>query len=103
MDHASYLNPYPIMSADFCERVGEPNATLGRPPNCAAIDYDALLLGGCFCHYCLLQVLNEARCDLPQSHLISHKSPSDLPRISSGPRQDAKLLNASTTLSPNLT
>jgi len=56
MDHASYLNPYPIMSADFCERVGEPNATLGRPPNCAAIDYDALLLGGCFCHYCLLQV-----------------------------------------------
>ena len=57
---ASYLNPYPIMEADFCETVGYPaNASeraawpAGAVPNCSIVDFDALLMGGCFCHYCL--------------------------------------------------
>merc|ERR1719484_500519 len=48
---ASYLNPYPIMEADFCATVGI-NATTGEL-DCSAIDYDSLLLGGCWCHTCL--------------------------------------------------
>mmetsp|Transcript_35125 Transcript_35125/g.92209 ORF Transcript_35125/g.92209 Transcript_35125/m.92209 type:complete len:740 (-) Transcript_35125:30-2249(-) len=58
---ASYLNPYPIMEPDFCDEVGNPNATLGRGPDCNTIDYDALLLGGCFCHPCLLAVENSCQ------------------------------------------
>ena len=34
MDHASYLNPYPIMSADFCE-TGTPRSSLGGPLHAA--------------------------------------------------------------------
>lgn len=48
---ASYLNPYPIMAADFCSTVGRDNTTGAL--NCSLIDYDALLLGGCWCHPCL--------------------------------------------------
>merc|ERR1719258_762228 len=51
MGGASYLNPYPIMEADFCATVGI-NATTGEL-DCSAIDYDSLLLGGCWCHPCL--------------------------------------------------
>ncbi len=51
MDGASYLNPYPIMQPHFCETVGRANGT--GPVNCSLIDYDALLLGGCWCHACL--------------------------------------------------
>lgn len=52
---ASYLNPYPIMDQNFCETVGM-NLSLplaGQTPDCGIIDFDALLMGGCFCHYCL--------------------------------------------------
>jgi len=52
---ASYLNPYPIMEQDFCENVGM-NVSLpleGQVPDCSVIDFDALLMGGCFCHHCL--------------------------------------------------
>ena len=48
---ASYLNPYPIMEDEFCETVGI-NATTGEL-DCGTIDYDSLLLGGCWCHTCL--------------------------------------------------
>lgn len=51
MGGASYLNPYPIMAADFCATVGVDNAT--GVVNCSRIDFDALLLGGCWCHQCL--------------------------------------------------
>jgi len=64
---ASYLNLYPIMQQEFCDTVGNPNATEGRPPDCNSIDHDALLLGNCYCHYCLLQVeqpcLNNGVCN----------------------------------------
>jgi len=51
---ASYLNPYPIMNADFCLTVGK-NASMPTDalPDCSIIDFDALLMGGCFCHHCL--------------------------------------------------
>ena len=49
MGGASYLNPYPIMSETFCDSVGVVSGTL----NCSLIDFDSLLLGGCFCHPCL--------------------------------------------------
>ena len=48
---ASYLNPYPIMDAGFCESVGIDNST--GLLNCTQVDFDALLLGGCWCHTCL--------------------------------------------------
>ena len=51
MGGASYLNPYPIMAADFCDTVGVNNATGAL--DCDRIDLDALLLGGCWCHECL--------------------------------------------------
>ena len=51
MGGASYLNPYPIMNASFCETVGI-NASTGEL-ECGRIDYDSLLLGGCWCHACL--------------------------------------------------
>ena len=51
MGGASYLNPYPIMAAEFCDTVGRDNTTGAL--NCSRIDYDALLLGGCWCHECL--------------------------------------------------
>ena len=49
MGGASYLNPYPIMSETFCDSVGVVSGVL----NCSLIDFDSLLLGGCFCHPCL--------------------------------------------------
>ena len=49
MGGASYLNPYPIMEPSFCDIVGVVNGTL----DCARIDFDSLLLGGCWCHPCL--------------------------------------------------
>ena len=51
MGGASYLNPYPIMAQGFCDSVGIDNST--NTLNCSKIDYDALLLGGCWCHACL--------------------------------------------------
>jgi len=51
MGGASYLNPYPIMNASFCDSVGI-NATTGAL-ECGRIDFDSLLLGGCWCHACL--------------------------------------------------
>ena len=33
--------------------MGSPNASVGRDPDCATVDFDALLMGGCFCHHCL--------------------------------------------------
>ena len=51
MGGASYLNPYPIMNASFCDSVGI-NATTGVL-ECGRIDFDSLLLGGCWCHACL--------------------------------------------------
>merc|ERR1719473_1935320 len=51
MGGASYLNPYPIMDAGFCETVGVDNET--NTLNCSRVDFDALLLGGCWCHSCL--------------------------------------------------
>ena len=53
MGGASYLNPYPLMQDDFCERVGTFNMSGVGPVNCSVIDFDALLLGGCWCHACL--------------------------------------------------
>ena len=63
MGGASYLNPYPIMAADFCSTVGVDNAT--GVVNCSSIDYDSLLLGGCWCHECLPEnpCLHGGRCD----------------------------------------
>ena len=49
MGGASYRNPYPIMDDDFCATVGIRNGSL----DCALIDRDSLLLGGCWCHACL--------------------------------------------------
>ena len=49
MDGASYLNPYPIMAASFCDSVGVISGVL----DCSLIDFDSLLLGGCYCHPCL--------------------------------------------------
>ena len=49
MSGASYLNPYPIMESSFCSTVGVVNGAV----NCSLIDYDSLLLGGCWCHVCL--------------------------------------------------
>ena len=51
MGGASYLNPYPIMADDFCGTVGRDNVTGAL--NCSRVDFDALLLGGCWCHECL--------------------------------------------------
>ena len=51
MGGASYLNPYPIMNASFCDSVGI-NASTGAL-ECGRIDFDSLLLGGCWCHACL--------------------------------------------------
>ena len=51
MGGASYLNPYPIMQPDFCQNVGIDSST--NTLNCTAVDFDALLLGGCWCHACL--------------------------------------------------
>ena len=51
MGGASYLNPYPIMEDSFCDTVGV-NASTGIL-SCSRIDYDSLLLGGCWCHPCL--------------------------------------------------
>jgi len=48
---AGYFNPYPIMDANFCEMVGTSNFT--QPLNCSNVDFDSLLLGGCYCHQCL--------------------------------------------------
>jgi hypothetical protein len=58
MNGSSYLNPYPIMEPGFCENVGKPRLPSGAydssvAANCSAIDYDSLLLGGCWCHPCL--------------------------------------------------
>ena len=53
MGGASYLNPYPIMEADFCETVGTVNGSGVGPVDCSTIDFDSLLLGGCWCHQCL--------------------------------------------------
>jgi len=50
MGGASYLNPFPIMADDFCDTIGIVNGTL----DCGAIDFDSLLLGGCWCHQCLV-------------------------------------------------
>ena len=51
---ASYLNPYPIMNADFCLTVGKNESMPADAlPDCEIIDFDALLMGGCFCHHCL--------------------------------------------------
>ena len=50
MGGASYLNPYPIMDANFCNEVGKPLVNVsGQPPyvdtsapaNCSAVDYDS--------------------------------------------------------------
>ena len=49
MSGASYLNPYPIMEKDFCSTVGVVDGQV----NCSLIDFDSLLLGGCWCHSCL--------------------------------------------------
>ena len=51
MSGASYMNPYPIMEPSFCATVGR--SAVGAPPNCSLIDFDSLLLGGCWCHPCL--------------------------------------------------
>jgi len=63
MGGASYLNPYPIMAADFCSSVGRDNVTGAL--NCSRVDYDALLLGGCWCHTCLPEnpCINGGRCE----------------------------------------
>ena len=53
MGGASYLNPYPIMEADFCETVGTANGSGVGAIDCSTIDFDSLLLGGCWCHQCL--------------------------------------------------
>ena len=44
MGGASYLNPFPIMASFFCDTIGVTNGTL----DCNAIDFDSLLLGGCW-------------------------------------------------------
>jgi len=49
MGGASYLNPYPIMDVSFCDSVG----VVGGEVDCSLIDFDSLLLGGCYCHPCL--------------------------------------------------
>jgi len=51
MGGASYMNTYPIMSDTFCDTVGVNTAT--GILNCSKVDYDSLLLGGCWCHTCL--------------------------------------------------
>merc|ERR1711871_1475958 len=68
MGGAGYANPYPIMEQGFCDGVGREhilvNTTEGipepsgefdmdTPVNCSNIDFDSLLLGGCWCHPCL--------------------------------------------------
>ena len=53
MGGASYLNPYPLMEPHFCDTVGTLNQSGIGPINCSRIDFDALLLGGCWCHQCL--------------------------------------------------
>jgi len=69
MGAASYLNPYPIMEPGFCASVGMTRSNfstnaqgeaiiVGTPinlttPDCNTIDFDSLLLGGCWCHACL--------------------------------------------------
>ena len=53
MGGASYLNPYPIMDATFCATVGTVNGSGVGPVDCSTIDFDSLLLGGCWCHECL--------------------------------------------------
>jgi len=68
MGAASYMNPYPIMESGFCDTVGmvRHNYSLVNgsiehvgegvnltEPDCSLVDYDSLLLGGCWCHKCL--------------------------------------------------
>ena len=53
MGGASYLNPYPLMEPHFCDTVGTFNQSGVGPVDCNRIDFDALLLGGCWCHECL--------------------------------------------------
>jgi hypothetical protein len=58
MNGSSYLNPYPIMEPGFCEGAGKPRLPTGAydtaaAVDCSTIDYDSLLLGGCWCHPCL--------------------------------------------------
>jgi hypothetical protein len=69
MGGAGYANLYPIMDDDFCTSIGrqremvEPSSgatpepvgafLLDTPVNCSDVDFDSLLLGGCWCHECL--------------------------------------------------
>ena len=58
MGGASYANPFPIMEEDFCDEVGrEFSETDGfdmdSEVSCDRVDFDSLLLGGCWCHMCL--------------------------------------------------
>lgn len=47
----SRLRQYPIMAPGFCASVGRDSNT--GLVNCSSVDFDALLLGGCWCHQCL--------------------------------------------------